>query len=78
MEPKSKKKAMQESIEKVMHLGIAFWKDFGGFFNGKMEACWHQHHVKIDPNFEQRFFENTLFFLRKNNDFEGPGDRSWR
>ncbi len=35
IEAKSKKKAMQESIEKVMHLGIAFWKDFGGFLKGR-------------------------------------------
>ena len=42
-----------------------------------MEACWHQNRAKIDANFEERFFEKTLFFLRKNNDFEGSGDRSW-
>ena len=46
---------MEKSIEKVMHLGIDFWKDFGGFLeeNGaKMEEksmqkrC--QKHVGID------------------------------
>ena len=42
-----------------------------------MEACWHQNRAKIDPNLEERFFEKALFFLRKNNDFEGSGDRSW-
>ena len=26
---------MQRSIEKVMHLGIDFWKDFGGFVEEK-------------------------------------------
>ena len=26
---------MQKSIEKVIHLGIDFWKDFGGFLEEK-------------------------------------------
>ena len=38
-----------------------------------MEACWHQNRSKIDANLEERFFEKTLFFLRKNHDFEGSG-----
>ena len=36
-----------------------------------MEASWQQNRRKIDANFERPFFEKTLFFLRKNNDFEG-------
>ena len=32
---------------------------------------------KIDANFERPFFEKTLFFFWKSNDFEGSGDRSW-
>ena len=55
-----------------------FLEGFWWIFGGKMEACWHQNRAKIDANFEERFFEKTLFFLRKNNDFEGSGDRSWR
>ena len=35
---------MQKSIEKVMHLGIGFWKDFGGFLNRK----WKHVGTKID------------------------------
>ena len=31
----------------------------------------------FDPNLERRCFEKTMFFLRKNNDFEGSGGRSW-
>ena len=54
-----------------------FLEGFWWIFGGKMEACWHQNRAKIDANFEERFFEKTLFFLRKNNDFEGSGDRSW-
>ena len=33
-----------------------------------MEASWQQNRRKIDANFERQFFENTLFFRRKNND----------
>ena len=33
--------------------------------------------LKLDANFERRFFEKTWFSLRKNNDFEGSGGRSW-
>ena len=35
---------MQKTIEKVMHLGIDFWKDFGGFWDAK----WSQVGTKID------------------------------
>ena len=35
---------MQKSIEKVMHLGIDFWKDFGGF----LERKWRHVGTKID------------------------------
>ena len=55
------KKSMQKSIEKVMHLGIDFWKDVGGF----LEEKWR--HVgtkiaKIDPNFEDICLGKELFF----------------
>ena len=42
-----------------------------------MEASWYQNRSKIDVNIETRLFEKTLFFLRKNDDFEGSGGRSW-
>ena len=35
---------MQKSIEKTMHLGIDFWKDFGGFMNEK----WRHVGIQID------------------------------
>ena len=38
------KKSMQKSIKNLMHLGIDFWKDFGGFG----EAKWSQVGTKID------------------------------
>ena len=55
-----------------------FLEGFWWIFGPKMEACWHQNRTKIDANFEERFFEKTSISLRKNNDFEGSGDRSWR
>ena len=55
-----------------------FLEVFGWIFGRKMEACWQQNRIQIDANLEERFFEKTLFFSRKNNDFEGSGDRSWR
>ena len=66
---------------KIDRKNDASWNRFSdGFwliFGRKMEACWHQNRTKIDANFEERFFEKTLFFLWKNNDFEGSGGRSW-
>ena len=38
------KKSMQKSIKKLMHLGIDFWEDFGGFWKAK----WSQVGTKID------------------------------
>ena len=38
------KKSMQKSIKNLMHLGIDFWKDFGGFWKAK----WSQVGTKID------------------------------
>ena len=68
---------MQKSIEKVMPLGIAFWKDFGGF----LEETWRHVGTKIDqksiPTPKSDFLKTIQFFLKKNNDFEGSGDRSW-
>ena len=47
-----------------------FLMGFGRILEGKMEASWQQNRRKIDANFERPFFEKTLFFLAKNNDFE--------
>ena len=38
------KKSMQKSIKNLMHLGIDFWEDFGGFWKAK----WSQVDTKID------------------------------
>ena len=42
---KIEEKSMQKSIEKTMHLGIDFWKDFGGFLDEK----WRHVGTKIEP-----------------------------
>ena len=42
-----------------------------------MEACWPPKSKKNRCYLQKRFFEKTLFFHRKNNDFEGSGGRSW-
>ena len=54
-----------------------FFKDFDGFGEAKWSQVGTQIASKIDPNIEMRFFQKTLFFLRKNNDFEGSEGRSW-
>ena len=41
------KKSFQKSIIFLMPLGIDFWKDVGGFWEGK----WSQVGTKIDPEF---------------------------
>ena len=49
---------MQKSIEKTMHLGIDFWRDFGGF----LEAKWRHVGTKIDqksmPTWKSDFLKN--------------------
>ena len=47
-------------------------------FDGFLEPKWNQVGIKMKFNFEKRFNENTLFFYRKNNDFEGSGAQSWK
>ena len=50
---------MQKSIEKTMHLGIDFWKDFGGF----LEAKWRHVGTKIEP---KSMPTSNNDFLKKN------------
>ena len=62
---KIEEKSMQKSIEKTMHLGIDFWKDFGGF----LEAKWRHVGTKIDqksmPTWKSDFLKKPCFSLRK-------------
>ena len=56
---------MQKSIEKVMHLGIDFWEDFGGF----LEAKWTHVGTKIEqtsmPTSKSDFLKNLGFLIEK-------------
>ena len=51
-------KSIQKSINKSMHLGIDFWKDFGGFGEAKWSQVGTKIASKIDLNFERRFLRN--------------------
>ena len=71
------KKSMQKSIKNLMHLGIGFWKDFGGFWEGKWSQVGTKIHQKLVSVAKRLFVEKTVFFLRKNLYFEGSGGPSW-
>ena len=58
-------KSIQKTNTKSMHLGIDFWKDFGGFGEAKWSHVGTKIVSKIILNFERRFFEKTSFFFRK-------------
>ena len=62
---KMEKKSMQKSIKNLMHLGIDFWKDFGGFGEAKWSQVGTKIASKIILKFQRRFFEKTSFFLKK-------------
>ena len=56
---------MEKSIENVMHLGIDFWKDFGGFFV-ESEPKTKKKHGKIDRKSDaswNRFLEGFSLVL---------------
>ena len=68
---------MQKSIEKTMHLGIDFWRDFGGF----LEAKWRHVGTKIDqksmPTWKSDFLKKPCFSLGKTKFFQKIALRSW-
>ena len=45
---KMEKKSMQKSIKNLMHLEIDFWKDLGGFWEGKWRQVGTQKRSKIE------------------------------
>ena len=63
--PKSKQNRRKNDA-KIDRKNDASWNRFlEGFwwiFGRKMEACWHQNRAKIDPNFEERFFEKDVCY----------------
>ena len=70
---KIEKKSKPNATKIWMPLGVGFLKDFGGFGKAKWSQVGIRIASQIDPNFERRFFEKTLFFLRKTDGFEGSG-----
>ena len=80
--PKSKQNRRKIDAKTDRKIDASWERVLEGFwwiFGRKTEACWHQNRSKIEPNFEESdFLKKTCFSLRKNNDFESSGDRSWR
>ena len=68
---KNQEKSAAKIDPKINAFEDRFLRRSGKILGGKMEASWHQNQRKIDANFERPFFEKTLFFRRKFNDFEG-------
>mgnify|MGYP003334163355 FL=1 len=56
---------MQKSIEKSMHLGIDFWKDFGGFLEAKWRHVGTNIEQKSMPTSKSDFLENLCFSIGK-------------
>ena len=54
------KKSIQKSIKKLMPPGIGFWKDFGGFWEGKWSQVGTKMGSKIDVNFERPILQKYL------------------
>ena len=61
---------MQKLVEKVMHLGIDFWKDFGRF----LEAKWSHVGTKID----QKSMPTSKSDFLKNRTLAAAGARFFR
>ena len=57
---KMDKKSIQKSIKKLMPPGIGFWKDFGGFWEGKWSQVGTKMGSKIDVNFERPILQKYL------------------
>ena len=65
-------KPAQKSIRTLMHLGIDFLNDLGGFYVPKWSQLASENLLEIDVNLEMLFFQkNLVFFHRKNIDFGG-------
>ena len=56
---------MQKSIEKVMHLGIDFWKDFGEFLEEKSSHVGIKIEQKSMPTSKNDFLKKPCFSLGK-------------
>ena len=67
-EPKSRKNRSKNRSKFDGSWGRIF-EGFWWIWEGKMEPSWHQNRIKNRSYLRRRFFEKTLSFLRKNNDF---------
>ena len=56
---------MQKSIEKVMHLGIDVWEDFGEFSEGKSRHVGTKINQKSMPTSKSDFLKKHYFSLSK-------------
>ena len=56
---------MQKSIEKLMRLGIDFWKDFGGFLEEKWRHVGTKIEQKSMPTSKNEFLKKPSFPLGK-------------
>ena len=63
---KIEEKLMPKSIEKVMHLGIDCWKDFGEFLKEKWRHVGTKIEQKSIPTSKSKFLKkNNVFPLKK-------------
>ena len=51
-------KSMHKSIKNLMHLGIDFWKDFGGFWEAKLSQVGTNIDQKSMPIAKSDFLKN--------------------
>ena len=65
MATKMVSKSMEKSIENVMHLGIDFWKDFGGFLEEKWRHVGTKIEQKSMPTSKSDFLKKPCFSLGK-------------
>ena len=56
---------MQKSVEKVMHLGIDFWKDVGEFLEVKLRHVGTKIEQKSMPTSSRYFLKKPRFSFRQ-------------
>ena len=58
-------RGVEKSIKNLMHLGIDFWKDFGGFWEGKWSQVGTKIHQKLASFTKRHFLKKPCFSLGK-------------
>ena len=59
------KKSIQQMIKKLMPPGIGFWKDFGGFWEGKWSQVGTKIHKKLVSIAKRHLLKKPCFSLGK-------------